>query len=278
MVYRVIFKFVKTDGAQFISHLSTVEMFNRAIQKSGFPVIYSAGFNPLPRLEFANTLSLGVESEEEIASLMLYDPVKEEDFINVINRDLARGMRLTKAYIFAVTNQRRRESLSASLWGNEYIYSFKTSRKEVEEFLASSQAESFIQKDSLCSFEFLNKDSPDLRVQLVFNKDRPFRNALEDYFGKKLWEIVTIKKVHTFAKPNIMGWTAELNSEYGQQIRQIGLMKANDVLKEKVLQPEQNEAGELFIDYFELYERIALVNKKLMDQRENQLDSTKSEV
>lgn len=278
VVYRAIFKFVKTDGAQFISHLSTVEIFNRAIQKSGFPVIYSAGFNPLPRLEFANTLSLGVESEAEIASLMLYDPVKEEDFINVINRDLARGMRITKAYIFAVTNQRRRESLSASLWGNEYIYLFKTSRREVEEFLASSQAESFIQKDSLCSFEFLNKDSNELKVQLVFNKDRPFRNALEDYFGKKLWEIVTIKKVHTFAKPNIMGWTAELNSEYGQQIRQIGLMKANDVLKEKVLQPEQNEAGKLFIDYFELYERIALVNKKLMDQRENQRDSSKSEV
>ncbi len=82
-----------------------------------------------------------------------------------------------------------------------------------------------------------------------------------------MYQIALIKKVHTFAKPQIMGWTAELNEEYARTIKNSGLNNANEVLKAKVLQPEQNKAGSEYIDYFELYKKIAVINQKLIELR-----------
>ena len=50
-----------------------------------------------------------------------------------------------------------------------------------------------------------------------------------------------------------------------------GVEKANKVLKAKVIQPEQNEAGQDKTSYFELYSRIKLINENLIRQRKNPL-------
>ncbi len=265
VIYRAVFRFSKLNGGQFHSHLATIEMFNRAIQKSGLSVIYTAGFNPLPRLEFANTLSLGTESVDEIASTVMYEKTDENTFIDSLNKELPSTIRIEKAFIFPVTNQRRRESLSAGLWGNEYIYDFKVSEKEIKDFMESPLCAPFLAPESLCSF---NLDGKKLNCVLLFAKDRPFRNALEEFFGKKLFEFVSIKKIHTLAKPDIMGWTPELNAEYAEKINNQGLLRANEILKSKVLQPEQNVAKAEYMDFFDLYDKIASVNASLMQQRE----------
>ncbi len=264
VIYRAVFRFVKTNGGQFISHLAGIEMFNRAIQKSKIPVIYTAGFNPLPRLEFSSTLSLGVQSYDEIASVVMYENITEDEFINKLNVHLPDFIQIEKAFIFPVTNQRRRESLSACLWGSEYEYMFYDGEEAVKNFFNSEKGREFLKKESLCKFVF---DGNLVKCTLEFHKDRPFRNALEEYFGKKIYLICSIKKLKTLAKPQIMGWTPELNLEYSRQIKYKGVDKANEILKEKVLQPEQNTANEEYIDYFELYERIAVINEKLIHQR-----------
>lgn len=264
LLYRSIFRFTKKNGGQFISHLSLLEMFNRAIQKSSLPILYTAGFNPMPRLEFSSTLSLGIESEEEIGSLIMYEKVDKKRFLEALNAELAKTIRIEKAFVFPVTNQRRRESLSSSLWGSQYEYTFYDSEALLTEFLNTEVALEFFNKESLCSFERSGKV---LKCTLVFSKDRAFRNALEDFYGKKMYEIASIKKLKTFAKPQIMGWTSELNDEYSTKIKSSGLDSANETVKEKVLKPEQNLPDENFIDYFELYRRIAAVNLKLIEQR-----------
>ncbi len=265
LIWRAVFRFTKTNGGQFISHLSSIEMFNRAIQKSGLPVIYTAGFNPLPRLEFSSTLSLGTVSLDEIASVVMYEGCDEKSFIEKLNKELPSFIQINHAFIFPVTNQRRRESLSACLWGNEYEYTFNDGISDVKGFFETEEGKKFTDKSSLCSFELKGNV---LKCVLEFHKDRPFRNALEEYYGKKIFEIVSIKKIHTLAKPDIMGWTPELNKEYAQKIKSEGLDGANRIVKAKVLQPEQNTASEQYTDYFELYNRIALVNAALIKQRD----------
>ena len=270
VMYRTIFSFTKINGGEFISHLGQIEMFNRAILKSELPIIYTSGFNPLPRLEFASTLSLGVRSYDEIASTVLYDPVSEEDFMNSLNKNLVRGIKITRCYIFPVTNQRRRESLSSGLWGNVYEYQFfgEESRR-VHDFFASDLGKPFLQDDSLCEFagfdlqndnvrDFANtKSNPcdnTLIAKLVFKQDRPFRNALEAFFGKKTYEFVSITKVQTLAKPDIIGWTDEMNAHVQKQ--------------QRAVRPEELVATETAIPFFALYERIAQINAALIRQRD----------
>mgnify|MGYP002627223225 FL=1 len=242
IMYRAVFAFSKSGGAEFISHLGQVEIFNKALLKSRLPVIYTAGFNPLPRLEFATTLSLGLQSEEEIASVVLYTPVSEKDFMERLNKQLVRGLVIHACFIFPVSNLRKRESLSSSLWGNEYCYHFFTDDKaRLPAFLHSESAEPFMQASSLCRFT-LSDDGAHLQTRLLFSKDRAFRDALEAYFGKKNWEFVQITKTHTLAKPVITGCLPADTS----------FLTFSDNLS---------------VSYFELYTNIAAVNKALMEER-----------
>ncbi|MGI5069768.1 TIGR03960 family B12-binding radical SAM protein [Treponema pectinovorum] len=266
VLYRCIFKFTKKDGVQFISHLSLIEMFNRAIQKSNLPVVYTAGFNPLPKIEFASTLSLGIESEDEITSIIMYEKVDELKVISALNAELIKTIRIEKIFIFPVTNQRKRESLSASLWGSLYEYKFYETAL-LDEFLKTKTAQDFFKSDSFCSFK---RENNILKCILVFSKDRAFRNAIEDFSGKKLYQVASIKKIKTFAKPQITGWTKELNDEYSKKIKSKGVKVANEIFKDRVLKPEQNIPDENFVDYFELYRRIAAINLKLIEQRNSQ--------
>lgn len=278
VMYRVIFQFTKKNGGEYISHLSQIEFFNRAVLKSSLPVIYTTGFNPLPRLEFASTLSLGISSDAEIASTVLYENIPESDFISSLNRHLPSSIQIQKAFIFPVTNQRRRESLSTGLWGNVYEYSFKCQAGEVKAFFDSVLAQPFLDRSSLCEFSFDGLDGRKVTAKLLFQKDRPFRNALEEFFGKKIWEIVSIHKIQTLAKPDITGWTSEINAAYHSSLENMKkhseMMEINARFKEKILSPEENmsSAKANAISYFELYRRIAVVNAELIAQRDRLME------
>ena len=223
-------------------------------------------------------MSLGISSDAEIASTVLYENTSEKDFIEALNRHLPKSIQIKKAYIFPVTNQRRRESLSTGLWGNVYGYTFKCSQEEVKGFFASQLAKPFLEEDSLCDFNIDEADGTKVTAKLLFQKDRPFRNALEEYFGKKIWEIVTIHKIKTLAKPDITGWTSEINAAYQASLEAMEkhseMIAINARFKEKILRPEENmnSARDNAISYFELYERIALINKQLIEQRDNLME------
>ena len=278
VMHRVIFEFTKKNGGEYISHLSQVEMFNRAFLKCGLPVIYTTGFNPLPRLEFASTLSLGISSDAEIASTVLYENTSEEYFISSLNRHFPSSIQIQKAYIFPVTNQRRRESLSTGLWGNIYEYSFKCTAEKVRAFFDSEFAAPFTDTSSLCEFSIDERDGTKVNAKLLFQKDRPFRNALEAFFGKKIWEIATIHKIQTLAKPDITGWTSEINEAYQKSLESMKkhseMLEINARFKEKILSPEENmnSANANAISYFDLYERIAVVNAELIAQRDRLME------
>jgi radical SAM family uncharacterized protein/radical SAM-linked protein len=64
-VARLRFGFAKGGGLALISHLDTLRLLERALRRSGLPVSFTGGFHPLPRLQLALPLPLGVEGEGE---------------------------------------------------------------------------------------------------------------------------------------------------------------------------------------------------------------------
>ena len=246
VMYRAVFEFSKKDGGQFFSHISQVETFNRAILKSALPIIYTTGFNPIPRLEFATTLSLGIESESEIASTVLFDPIPEKEFAEKLNENLPKFFGIKKCLIFPVTNKRRRESLSSGLWGSVYEYSFKKGEGEISAFHNSEAAKKFTSPESRLIFDLAeSKIGGKSPLTIPFALDRPFRNALEEFFGGKIWEIASIKKVRTLAKCEIANLKGP--PEFLELFRASGNAE--------------------FTDYFELYARIAELNRILIENK-----------
>lgn len=66
MANRYVLKFTKNEYAKYTSHLDMLRFFKRAFRKNGISLRYSQGFNPHPKMSFAQPLSLGYSSSFEL--------------------------------------------------------------------------------------------------------------------------------------------------------------------------------------------------------------------
>ena len=253
VLYRVIFTFDRARGAEYIAYLAQVEIFHKAILRSTLPFVFTTGFNPLPRLEFASAMTLGVESFDEIASCVLYEDMEEKDFIEKMNAILPEEFRITKAFIFPVTNMRKRESLSQNVWGSTYIYkvtdpAFALSFRE---YVDSSKVE-------LENFIAEEKHEGEYEITVGMHQDKKFRTGIEEKLGKPWYDVVSITKTATVASYDIQGWTAE--DEKNWRYNNAGFVKEEDV--------NIRTKGQR-VSYYELYEDIAKVNADLINVKKD---------
>ncbi len=117
---RVIFSFSKSGSAAFASHLDLMQIFERAFARAGLDAVFTQGFNPKPRLEFASPLGLGIESEEEAASLEIKNLDSGDAFISAMNPVLPEGIRVTGCAFMDRLPSGKKPSLMAAYWGSEY--------------------------------------------------------------------------------------------------------------------------------------------------------------
>lgn len=82
---------------RFISHHDSVRLFERAMARAGFPVRYSEGFNPRPRLTLALPRSVGVASDDELLVVELTEAVPPEDFVVRLAPQVPQGIGLRGA-------------------------------------------------------------------------------------------------------------------------------------------------------------------------------------
>ncbi|MDR0732278.1 MAG: TIGR03936 family radical SAM-associated protein [Treponema sp.] len=119
--HRLLFSFEKKGRAVFHAHLSLLEIFSMSFVRADIPVLYSEGFNPLPRLELVAPLSLGIASGAEVASVDTVSAVDAGFFRNCMNRYLPPGLVVTEAEYFYIPRGHKKYSLSSLLWGFEYL-------------------------------------------------------------------------------------------------------------------------------------------------------------
>lgn len=118
---RVLFRFSKRGRAVWISHLDLMTVFERSLARAGYHARFTEGFNPKPRLEFANPLVLGAASAGEIASVEIEDYDGAAGFIRRLGEALPPGIAVCEAAEMPpVLPGARRPSLGAAYWGSEY--------------------------------------------------------------------------------------------------------------------------------------------------------------
>jgi len=72
-------KFEKTDVAKYISHLDLNRLFARSLTRAGLKLAHSEGFNPHPKIVFASTLSLGIDSLCEFTDVKIIGDISAEE-------------------------------------------------------------------------------------------------------------------------------------------------------------------------------------------------------
>ncbi len=91
-MYRYIMQFSKTETSCYISHLDLVRVFHRAFKRAGIKLDYSKGFNPHPKMGFAQPLSLGYTGLREYIEFETKDEYLPEELERLMRTQMPDGL------------------------------------------------------------------------------------------------------------------------------------------------------------------------------------------
>jgi radical SAM family uncharacterized protein/radical SAM-linked protein len=94
---RIRLRFSKTGVMKYLSHLELINLFTRAVARSGIPIRFSQGFHPHPKFSFATALSVGIESWAEYMDLELERGCDPEQVRLALNRVLPKGVEILES-------------------------------------------------------------------------------------------------------------------------------------------------------------------------------------
>lgn len=98
---KLLIKYEKKGDAAFLSHRETMRILERSLRRCELPLVFSAGFNPRPRISFAPALPLGVAAEAEYLEVTLEGEVEVSEARRKINDALPEGLRVTDVQALA---------------------------------------------------------------------------------------------------------------------------------------------------------------------------------
>ena len=90
-MYALKATFHKQGDMIYFSQLDIFRLFMRALRRGRFPIIYTGGFNPRPKMSFGNALKLGIEGDFEAVFYFEreFDPAQfKDEFSNQIPEDM----------------------------------------------------------------------------------------------------------------------------------------------------------------------------------------------
>lgn len=95
---KVRIAFSKTGKIKYISHLDLCRTFKSAFIRAKFPLGYSEGFNPRPKMAFALTVSVGSESLCELLDIYITRPCDKQDLIDRLTASLTPDLKIKDIY------------------------------------------------------------------------------------------------------------------------------------------------------------------------------------
>jgi radical SAM family uncharacterized protein/radical SAM-linked protein len=115
-VCRLRIGFAKTGSLALISHLDLLRLLERALRRTGLPVSFTGGFHPLPRLQVALALPLGVEGTGEWLDLEFTEQVEPAAVRARLQAELPPALQLLSAAVVPTFGPSLSQELAAARW------------------------------------------------------------------------------------------------------------------------------------------------------------------
>lgn len=93
---RARLQYSKTGDMRYLSHLELTKAIMRAMRRADFPLKYSSGFHPSPRVSFGPALGVGIAGLREYLDLELMPPFEIETLRVNLNKTLPEGIRVER--------------------------------------------------------------------------------------------------------------------------------------------------------------------------------------
>jgi radical SAM-linked protein len=78
---KVRLRFAKRGDLRLVSHHDLLRCLERTLRRAQIPMALSQGFNPRPKIVFAQALALGIEGRREVVDLELAEPMESVEIL-----------------------------------------------------------------------------------------------------------------------------------------------------------------------------------------------------
>lgn len=102
LYYPLRFRLRKDGALRYISHLDFVRTMTKVLMRSGLPLWFTLGFNPIPKITFAAPLSVFMDSDCELMDVRMNTPVAPEEAKGLLAAVLPADMEVLEVYVPAV--------------------------------------------------------------------------------------------------------------------------------------------------------------------------------
>lgn len=89
---KYIIRFAKEGYMKYTSHLDMLRLFQRAFKRCDITMAHSQGFNPHPKMGFAQPLSLGYTAADEILEFETVEDFLPVDIKNAVSEIMPQGL------------------------------------------------------------------------------------------------------------------------------------------------------------------------------------------
>ncbi len=113
---KVRLSFSKTGTMSLLSHLDLMRMFDRAIRRCQLPVSFTNGFHPLPKLQIALALPLGVEAFQEWMDIEFTEVIDANEMLLALQNSLPSGISLLSAKHVPIKSKSLSQEIESAVW------------------------------------------------------------------------------------------------------------------------------------------------------------------
>lgn len=147
---RYVMKFSKGGYTKYISHLDLLRVFKRAFKVMGLDIRYSQGYNPHPKMGFAQPLSLGYSSRAEYLEFETVDPHDPKEILDLFSGKLPEDVEILDLFRF----DDEVKSLAAETVACRYLIFIPT---ELDEAAWKDILDSYLSRTSIKAMKKMKK-------------------------------------------------------------------------------------------------------------------------
>jgi radical SAM-linked protein len=119
---KIRIRYTKYGKVRFTSHRDMARVWERNLRKIGFPVAYSEGFSPRPKLSFGLALPTGAESDGEYFDISVdpsWDRAALDELPSQLNAVLPAGISVQAVAVLPPGSESLQSVVTSSTWAIE---------------------------------------------------------------------------------------------------------------------------------------------------------------
>ena len=132
---RYVLEFSKVGQIKYISHLDMQRLFKRAFKSSNIPIDYSKGYNPHPRMGFAQPLSLGYTARKEYLEFYTKEEIVPEEALRLLQNAMPMGIDLISLKPLEIKDKSLASIVVGAVYKVELPISFSSREKDIEKLV-----------------------------------------------------------------------------------------------------------------------------------------------